>query len=177
MQSVEIQIATANDTDLLASLGRRAFYEAFGQYNDPADMQAYLDLAFNPENIRSQINDSGNTFLIASLHQEPVGYAKLKRNSTVPELKSASVIHLERIYALQEFIGKKVGKSLMEACLEISRKEGYEKMWLSVWQENKTAIAFYEKWGFKVIGYKQFIIGQEVNEDFVMCMDINTPAH
>ena len=172
MQSIAIRKATPDDSDMLASLGRKAFYEAFGQYNDPGDMQAYLDLAFNPENIREQLSDRNNTFLIASRQSEPVGYAKLKRHSSVPELRGEHAIQLERIYALQDFLGKKVGKTLMEECVHLSRKEDYQKMWLSVWQENKRAIAFYEKWGFKVIGFKQFIIGKEVNNDFVMAMDI-----
>ena len=176
MQAIEIRKASVDDAQMLAVLGSRAFYEAFGQYNDPADMQAYLDLAFNPDNIRTQLDDNTNTFLIAYFQKEPAGYAKLKRHSSVPELEGEKVIQLERIYALQDFLDRKVGKTLMESCIQISRKEGYQKMWLSVWQENKRAIAFYEKWGFKVIGLKQFIIGKEVNDDFVMSLELKAPA-
>jgi diamine N-acetyltransferase len=175
MQTIEIRKASIEDTEMLAALGRRAFYEAFGEYNDPADMQAYLDLAFNAENIKAQIDDPNNTFLIAFFQKEPAGYAKLKRQSTVPELADEKVIQLERIYALRDFLDKKVGKTLMESCIHISRKEGYRKIWLSVWQENKRAISFYEKWGFKVIGFKQFIIGKEINDDFVMALEIKDP--
>lgn len=177
MQPIEIRKATVEDSDMLAVLGRRAFHEAFGQYNDPADMQTYLDLAFNPDNIRKQISEPQNTFLIAFFKNEPAGYAKIKRQSTVPELDSEQVIQLERIYALQDFLDRKVGKNLMESCIQIGKQEVFRKMWLSVWQENKRAIAFYEKWGFKVIGFKQFIIGKEVNDDFVMALELNEPDY
>jgi ribosomal protein S18 acetylase RimI-like enzyme len=169
-----ISIRTGNTSDfvLLTTLGRRAFYEAFGEHNNPDDMQVYLDLAFNSETIREQLDDPEVVYFIASCQDDPVGYTKLKRNSFPPELKDMKCIQLERIYALQAYIGKKIGKHLMEQCIETGKKENFEYLWLGVWQENERAISFYKKWGFEVIGTKQFIIGKEVNDDFVMALDI-----
>ena len=136
------------------------------------DMQAYLDLAFHPETIKTHLADPDITFLIAFFKGDPVGYSKLKRNSFPPELVNKRCIQLERIYALQAFVGKKIGKALMEACLKIAKEENFESIWLSVWQDNQIAIKFYKQWGFKVIGYKQFVIGKEINDDYVMALEI-----
>jgi ribosomal protein S18 acetylase RimI-like enzyme len=165
---ITTRIANKKDFELLADLGRRAFQEAFGKHNDAADMQAYLDLAFHPDTIARQLADDSVSYLIALYKDEPVGYAKLKSNSVPPEWVGENCIQLERIYTLQAFIGKKIGKALMEECISIAKKLGFDSIWLSVWQENKVAIDFYKKWGFKIIGYKKFIIGKEVNDDFVM---------
>lgn len=167
---IHVRIAEPIDCELLAILGRRAFYEAFGAFNDPDDMQAYLDLAFDKEKIREQLEDRANTFFIASINDQPAGYAKLKRGATVPELENENVIQLERIYALQDFLGKRIGHELMNNCVAVAKKEGFLRMWLSVWQQNHRAIEFYKKWGFEQIGFKQFIIGKEVNDDFVMAL-------
>lgn len=165
---IAIRTAHKNDYKLLADLGRRAFQEAFGEHNDPADMQTYLDLAFHPDTVANQLNDDNVSYLIALYKDEPVGYAKLKRNSVPPEWANENCIQLERIYALKAFIGKKIGKALMEESIKIAKQQGFNSIWLSVWQENKVAIDFYKKWGFTVIGYKKFVIGKEVNDDFVM---------
>ncbi len=167
-----LRYATADDFEMLASLGRRAFYEAFGSHNDPQDMQAYLDLSFNPENIRKQLLDPAVIYMIAFDNGEPVGYAKLKRNSVPPELKDETCMQLERIYALKAFVGKKIGKALMEECIQKARAESCRYLWLGVWQQNMQAITFYRKWNFKTIGYKQFTIGKEVNDDYVMALDL-----
>ncbi|MBL0342399.1 MAG: GNAT family N-acetyltransferase [Bacteroidetes bacterium] len=172
-EKLRIRLAQISDYTMLANLGRKAFYEAFGEFNDAADMQAYLDLAFNPEAIKLQLQDPDITYLVADLGNEPVGYAKLKRNSAPPELKDVNCIQLERIYTLKAFFGKHVGKALMIECIEIAKREKRKSIWLSVWQENKRAIDFYLLWKFKVIGFKQFVIGNEVNDDFVMAKNLD----
>jgi ribosomal protein S18 acetylase RimI-like enzyme len=165
---ITIRHASISDFKMLASLGRRAFQEAFGQYNDPGDMQAYLDLAFDPERIQNQLRDTSVIYLVADYQGEPVGYTKLVRDSTTDYVASSKQIQLERIYALDAYIGKKIGQTMMLFALELAQREGFDYMWLGVWQHNDRAIKFYKDFGFEIIGVKQFIIGEEVNEDYVM---------
>ena len=84
---ISVRIALPEDFEVVSALGRRAFYEAFGEYNKPEDMQAYLDLSFNPEAIKQQLEDPEIIFFIATYQDDPGGYAKLKRNSAPPELE------------------------------------------------------------------------------------------
>jgi diamine N-acetyltransferase len=169
---ITIRTAISEDYQLLADLGRRAFYEAFGDNSAPEDMQAYLDLSFNPERIKIQLSDPSCTYFIGSYSGEPVGYAKIVKDYCPPQLNDTTCVQLERIYALKAYIGKKVGKTLMEECMNFAKQNNYKHMWLGVWQENHKAIEFYKRWGFKVIGIKQFVIGKEVNDDYVMAAEI-----
>jgi diamine N-acetyltransferase len=168
----DLRIASLGDGPMLAELGRRSFFEAFGEYNEPEDMKVYLDTAFDPAAIIEQLKNPACIFIVAEINNNPVGYAKLKLNSHMPQLENFKSIQLERIYALRDYIGKKIGKSLMEKCFSIARKESFNKIWLSVWQQNTRAIDFYKKWNFEIIGTKQFVIGNEVNDDFVMAADL-----
>lgn len=52
------------------------------------------------------------------------------------------------IYLLPDYIGKGHGKSLMDAVLSELKKQGYEKVFLWVLEENTRARDFYEKYGF-----------------------------
>jgi len=170
---IEIRVADQADFSLLSDLGRRAFQEAFGRYNDPGDLQTYLDLAFHPETIRIQLQNPLYTYIIATWDKVPVAYAKLYRGECPHPIQGKSCIQLERIYALQSYVGRKVGKSLMEQCVEIARTENIKYIWLTVWQQNEIAITFYKKWHFEVVGTKKFVIGKEVNDDYVMSLDVN----
>lgn len=165
---IEVRGASVSDYEMLASLGRKAFQEAFGQYNDPGDMQAYLDLSFDPERIKKQLQDPSVIYLLAYFHGDPVGYTKLVRHSVTDSVAQPKQIQLERIYALGAYVGKKIGKAMMLHALECARSEGFQYIWLGVWQQNERAIKFYKDFGFEIIGVKQFIIGEEVNDDYVM---------
>ena len=46
--------------------------------------------------------------------------------------------------------------------------DGCATLWLSVWDQNHRALAFYEKWGFAFVGTKPFLFGGVMYEDPVM---------
>jgi ribosomal protein S18 acetylase RimI-like enzyme len=41
-------------------------------------------------------------------------------------------------------------------------------IWLDVWERNARAIAFYQKWGFAVVGTQTFQLGSDLQNDLLM---------
>jgi ribosomal protein S18 acetylase RimI-like enzyme len=62
----------------------------------------------------------------------------------------------------------KIGKEMMLACLAIAEEDGFDAMWLGVWQKNQRAIDFYKQWGFETFGTRNFKIGSTTNDDYLM---------
>ena len=120
---------------------------------------AYLNETFNEERISREIKDKNNTFLIAMLNQKIIGYAKLSKNKISKELNGLCSVELMRLYIIKEMIGKKIGTILMTNVLEIAHTKNYEVIWLSVWEFNPKAIAFYEGFGFESFGEDIFTLG------------------
>ena len=58
------------------------------------------------------------------------------------------------LYVLGAYCGQGVGTALMDAAL--ARLAGYPRVWLWVLKENKRAIRFYEKSGFRPDGAEKF---------------------
>jgi ribosomal protein S18 acetylase RimI-like enzyme len=75
---------------------------------------------------------------------------------------------LHRFYVAQEWHGKGVAQQLMRRCLQLARECAAERISLSVWVENPRAIAFYLKFGFEIMGEQPFVLGTEVQTDYVM---------
>ena len=165
---VQITPATARDIPLLTSLGRVTFEQTFARDNTVSDMQQYLMENFNEERITEEMADPTSSFFIAYVDEEPAGYTKVKANRIPPGVSSTPALEIERIYARQEFLGKKIGKALMEYCLEFARNNRYEMVWLGVWEKNQRAIHFYEKWGFSVFGSHLFMLGSDAQTDLLM---------
>jgi GNAT superfamily N-acetyltransferase len=144
-------VATAADADLLADLGSRTLRDSFGP--EKSDAQAsYLISAFRPEVKSGDLADPQATFLIAEVDGAAVAYARLRFGYSPPEVQAVAPMEIARFYADSPWIGRGVGRTLMERCLDVAREKACDVAWLDVWEKNHRAIAFYEKWGFTVKG-------------------------
>jgi ribosomal protein S18 acetylase RimI-like enzyme len=61
----------------------------------------------------------------------------------------------------------------MAACLDVVRELGGRTAWLSVWERNPRAIAFYGKQGFVQAGTTEFWVGPDCQTDHVMTRTVD----
>lgn len=170
---VRIKKAHPGEAALVADIGRITFYETWKSVNTEEDLQAYMSKSFDSEKLKGEIENSlVTTFLFAYVDDELAGYVKL-RNDRTPEKLGDLSLEIERIYVLKKFQDKKVGKALMDECLEMASKGNYVWVWLGVNQENIKAVNFYNRYGFEVFGTKKFILGTAIDEDFLMKRPMN----
>ena len=169
---MNIRYGTTDDAKILFELGARTFYDTFTQDNTPEDMDAYLKKSFSPEIQFNELSQPDVIFLIAESESIPVGYAQLILNSKDESTKGARPLELRRIYASREYIGKGVGKQLMKATISEARQRDCDCIWLGVWQKNQRAIDFYKKWGFREVGTQTFKLGDDLQNDFIMELEL-----
>ncbi|WP_187262539.1 GNAT family N-acetyltransferase [Pontibacter beigongshangensis] len=160
--------ATTDDADLLADLGWRTFEEAFGPYNDPADMRSYKPTMYGPELQAEELADDVTEFVIVEADEVPVAYLKLNWDEAPREIKGSRPIQISRLFVLQKWTGKGLGEKLMEMALERARRRRHQVVWLTVWSKNKRALRFYHKHGFVKVGELDFYLGKEVQLDYYM---------
>jgi ribosomal protein S18 acetylase RimI-like enzyme len=87
-------------------------------------------------------------------------------------LKTDNTLELERIYVLNEFHGKKVGQILFNKALQIAEQRKVDYLWLGVWEENHKALKFYMKNGFTAFNKHVFRLGDDVQTDIMMKLQI-----
>lgn len=172
--TVTIREATHEDAALLAVLGARTFHDAFATQNNPDDLAAYMATAFTTDKMRTELQEPSACFFLAELAQQPVGYTKLRAVKSPECIPDARPLEVERIYVDQHIIGKGVGAALMQAAIDAGKKQGYKTIWLGVWKENQTAISFYQKWGYDIVGEHEFIVGKDVQHDYIMARALKT---
>jgi GNAT superfamily N-acetyltransferase len=168
VKAMNIRYANEKDALLLAELGRKTFYDSFIEFNTEEDMVKYLSEHYSEEIQMSEIQDPNAVFLIAEQDGMPVGYAKLKGDSKGDGVAGTNPMELQRIYSIQEYIGKGVGPALMKESIREAKDRGFNCLWLGVWEKNERAIRFYEKWGLKKVGNHIFILGENIQNDFTM---------
>lgn len=155
----------------LADLGRQTFHDTFAADNSAEDIADFLAASFSPEIQLAELNDPQTTFLVAHMQQEMVGYAKLGLSSALglDEGKDpAGRLEIERLYVRQDWIGTGLGASLMRRAIEEARAHKCRTVVLGVWERNQSAIAFYQRFGFREIGKHDFRVGQDVQTDLIL---------
>ena len=163
-----VRQAGNSDATRLAELGALTFRETFAANNSPEDLAAHLVTAFGPDIQASELADPAIRYGIAEVDGEPAGYAQLVFGHTSHGVTGDRPVEIRRIYARRAFHGQGVGAALMTWCLEKARMAGADTVWLGVWERNASAIAFYERWGFHVVGEHEFLLGMDRQRDLVL---------
>ncbi|MCG8700109.1 MAG: GNAT family N-acetyltransferase [Bacteroidales bacterium] len=173
MNNIQIKKITTNDIHQLQKISRQTFYETFVAENSKADMDKYLNENFSFDQLKTELLNEFSEFYFAMHENEVVGYLKINLGEAQNELKDCNSMEIERIYVSKEFHGKQAGQVLFEKALEISRRENVEFVWLGVWERNYRAQRFYEKNGFIKFDKHIFMLGDDVQTDIMMKLQMH----
>lgn len=169
---MNIRYGTTDDAKMLSELGARTFFDTFAKDNTPENIEAHLKSSFSPEIQFNELSDPDNIFLIMESENIPVGYAQLILNSKDEAIQTTRPLEIRRIYATREYLGKGVGKALIQGAINEARQRGCDSIWLGVWEKNQRAIDFYKKWGFRQVGTHLFSVGNDPQNDYVMELEL-----
>ena len=145
----EIRRATLADTKLISELGATTFDQAFRGTCTDEDLAGVLREYYNEEQVSKELNDPQDYFHILFVDGIAAGYSRINLGREIEmyfaDKKSAELM---RIYFLEEFHGKGLANQLLKFCFDFLKEKEYEQVYLSVWEHNPRAQAFYKKHGF-----------------------------
>ena len=163
-----LRYATKRDAELIADISRQTFYETFAADNTKEDMDKFLREQFTKGRLMMEVGSPENIFLLAYNGDEVAGYVKIRESKAPASLGNNKAMEIARIYAMQNMTGKGVGKTLMQASINLANERSKEVLWLGVWEKNQRAIDFYTKWGFEKFDETIFLLGNDMQRDWLM---------
>ena len=170
MQNLEVRLARVSDAENIAHVAEVTFRETYENTSqiDKANIELYIRQVFTPQAVRQNFSNQNISYFVAEVNNQAVAYAKIVRGFRQDGIEAEKVINLEKIYVFNAYIGKGIGRALMNKIIEVARNEKYEMIWLGVWKINGKAIGFYEKLGFEHCGDYPFKMGNQVYNDWMM---------
>jgi diamine N-acetyltransferase len=166
--------AGVDDAGRLAEFAARTFAETFGPENTSEDMAAHLAASYGIPQQRREIADPDTLTLLADDESRLAGYAQVRRNSAPVDPPLEHAVELWRFYVDRPWHGRGVAAQLMAAVRDAAEALGGQQLWLSVWERNPRAIAFYTKSGFRIVGSKDFWLGSDRQRDHVMVAELGS---
>lgn len=157
---------------MLAQFARDVFEAAFGEQNDPDHLAAHLGATFGHDQQARELADPAWTTLLAELDGDLVAYAQLRAAPAPAGVQGANQIELVRFYLDRSQHGSGLADRLMDDVLDAAGSREAGTIWLSVWQVNTRAIRFYDRHLFRIVGEKAFMVGEDVQTDWVMSREL-----
>jgi ribosomal protein S18 acetylase RimI-like enzyme len=163
--SIIYRDATADDAKVLAEFCARTFVATFGRLYPPEDLSAFLAAKYSEEIQRDEIANPDIRYRLALEDDVLVGYCMMGELDM--NVDDPNALELHRLYVDERLKGAGVAAALMDDCLAWARAKGAKAIYLSVWEENHRAQAFYRRYGFEHVGEHDFMVGAIADHDFI----------
>ena len=157
-----------NNVIELQKISIQTFVETFAKDNTEQDMKIYIQERLSQQKLSEEIANPNMKFYFCEINGEVVGYLKLNFYGAQTELQDPSSVEIERIYVLNDFQNKGIGKKLYQYAVNIAVKRKAEYIWLGVWEHNHKAIRFYQNNGFVIFDKHIFQLGSDAQIDWLM---------
>ena len=166
---IQITKASSDDSELISIIGKESFLDTHGHAASKEDMDCFVSKYYTSSAIAKEFSDALVHYHLINYKGKVVGFSKIELNNSNDNVEDISVTKLDRIYLLKEFHGLKLGSKLFDYNIKLSKNKNQKGIWLFVWIENKKAINFYTKLGFKIVGvYDYQISATHSNPNHIM---------
>jgi ribosomal protein S18 acetylase RimI-like enzyme len=157
--------ANAADADALGAFAEATFTDTFGHLYPPEDLAAFVEAKYRPHVIAAELADPETRYRLALRDGRIAGYCKM--GALDMEVDASDALELHRLYVDADTKGAGVAQALMDDALAWARGKGARVMYLSVWENNARAQAFYKRYGFEHVGEHKFMVGRVADRDFI----------
>ncbi|RPF71868.1 GNAT family N-acetyltransferase [Aurantiacibacter spongiae] len=167
--------ATPDDADALSRLGKESFCAAFEHLYRPADLRVFLQDVYARSVIADEIADPAITHRLAedAVGDGLTGFVKVRQPSWYAHHSDAArPMGLGQLYTDPARTGEGIGAALMDWAITFARQHDHDAIQLSVWSENDGAQRFYARYGFSKIADITFRVGDQLDEEFLLELEL-----
>jgi ribosomal protein S18 acetylase RimI-like enzyme len=178
MLELETQIvrATSADAQELSRLSAAIFPLGCPADTKPEDLAEYIERELTPERFRTLLAENRNVILAVRIAGRLAGYALIVHGATAPDARCSADCEIRKFYIDPAYHGRGVAHALMKEVVATAGAGRISALWLSVFSGNQRALAFYSRWGFRIVASHYFLVGTDHQKDYVMLRDTVTNA-
>ena len=168
MDSIQIRRGVLEDAPALAALAARTFADSFAANTTAQDLQAHLESSYGVVQQSQELSDPNEITLLVFAAETLIAFAQVRHNVPPECVTQPRAIEVHRFYVDRLAHGRGVAQSLMVAVKSAAKEFEATHLWLSAWERNPRAVAFYAKMGFEIVGCADFVVGSDVQTDHIM---------
>lgn len=155
----------------LSVLFKQVYIHTYAAEGVSDEFANFITRQFSEERLREAIVANPDTLWVAVYKENLVGVAETTFNKKCP-LGDLVAPEINKLYILEHFCGKGVGKGLLQEVEQMLKAKGEKTIWLWVYLPNTRAINFYERQNYKWIGNAFFQMEKNRYENKVMVKEL-----
>ncbi len=159
------------DLQELRDIGIKSYIPHYAHMWNVGGLEWYLDRCFSDEFLQNELVDANVEYYIISIAEKNIGILKLVRYKPLPDSDIVNALYLEKLYFIEEWTGKGVGRKMMNFAFKRAEETNCECVWLVAMDTADKPIKAYESAGFKIHSHKLLdfeLLKDEFKGTFVM---------
>jgi len=134
-------------------IGAASYHQHYLHLWPNEDPSQYIESSFTAEVMKRDIRDSNLRHYIIKQEGEAAGILKLIVDAPTLDYTRQQAMLLEKIYILNEYSGKGLGKKCINYVIASAHSMGKKVLWLDTMKKGR-ALKFYLDLGFEIFGEK-----------------------
>lgn len=151
MSIIEVCEATTEDIQSLSALSIEVWLDSYAHDGVSSAFAAHVLNAYSPEAMAADLAGREKKLLVCRNSFGLLGYIKLDL-AAKPVSRTSGTAEIETLYIRRHHQRSGLGKRLFDAALQLAGQAGHRKLFLTVYEGNASAIAFYRAQGMRQEG-------------------------
>lgn len=153
-----IRAGSVANAETISALAIQVFLDTYATEGVRPDLANEAFAEYGPDVFAQRLGQEVRVFYLAELGSGLVGFAEVLRDHAASPIPGVSGSELVRLYVQPQAQGTGIGRTLLHCAERCAREAGSAGVWLSAWENNTRALAFYKRQRYEDVGHAQYVI-------------------
>lgn len=153
-----IRLGSVADAETISALAVQVFLDTYATEGVRPDLANEAFAKYGREVFAQRLGQEGRLFYLAEFGSGLVWFAEVLRHQTASPIPGVCGSELVRLYVQPQAQGTGIGRALLQCAERCARETDSTGVWLSAWEHNTRALAFYKRQHYEDMGYAQYVI-------------------
>lgn len=147
-----LRLGNPSDAVTISALSVQVFLDTYATEGVRPDLAREAFENYSPDAFTGRLAEAGRVFILAEAGSGLLGYAEVLLDPLPAPAGGISGAELVRLYVQPAAQRRGVGRALMSRMEQAVAEAGLASVWLTAWEGNFNARAFYSRLGYSDIG-------------------------
>ena len=169
---VTLRLATTADSHCLSALATQVFLDTYATEGIRPWLAREVHEHLSPSAVETLLATPSSTFVVAQRSEHLIAFAQLTEGSSHSLVTCKRPAELGRLYVQSPFLGKGIGKFILQHAEALAASRGTSTLWLTAWVGNIRALGFYSRQGYEDHGSSDYTFEEESFENRVLAKNL-----